>query len=143
MSTITTRVEGASRFPWRTVGVMALLVLVLAVAAVLVVGSRAKPLPAPFGPAENGRITYSVNGDIVAADSPPSTPRTIIGGAPFGSGAVVLARRYPPRVHPRPDERSRGDLDAEADGSNARRLASTPRIGGRNGRPGRRRRGVP
>src|SRR3954470_18089426 len=85
VSTITTRVEGASRFPGRTGGVTALLVLALAVAA-LVVGSRAKPLPAPFGPASNGRITYSVNGDILTIDSPTGTPHTVLGGATFDWG---------------------------------------------------------
>ena len=86
VSTITTRVEGASRFPWRTVGAIALLVLALAAGAV-VVGSRAKPLPAPFGPAQNGTFTYSVDGDIRSLDSPNGTQRTIVGGTTFDSGA--------------------------------------------------------
>src|SRR3954451_8853279 len=86
VSTITTRLEGAPRFPWRAVAVIALLVLALAV-GVLVVGSRGKPLPAPFGPAHNGLLTYSVNGDIRAIDSPTSTSRTLVTGATFDSGA--------------------------------------------------------
>lgn len=130
VSTITTRVAGASRFPWRTVGVIALLVLALAVGAVLIVGSRGKPVPAPFGPAGNGHIAYSVNGDILTADSPTGTPRALIAGATFDSGPVYS-----------PDGSRfifiRGQMDstaaemwvAGADGANPRRLAATPNIG--------------
>lgn len=129
VSTITTRVEGASQFPWRTVGVISLLVLALAVGALLV-GSRAKPLPAPFGPAHNGALSYSVNGDILALDSPTGTPQTIVQGATFDSGALFS-----------PDGTRlvfvRGEMAsdkaelwaADADGSHQQRLAATPVIG--------------
>src|SRR3954447_18888476 len=129
VSTITTRLEGAPRFPWRAVAVIAILVLALAVGALLV-GSRAKPLPAPFGPAQNGALAYSVNGDIRALDSLTGTPHDVITGTTFDSGAlfspdgtrIVFVRGV------------MASADAElwtanADGSHQRRLAATPQIG--------------
>ena len=38
-------------------------------------------LPAPFGPAANGLIVYSANGDIMAVDADASNPRALVGGA--------------------------------------------------------------
>ena len=45
----------------------ALLLLVLALGAVFIAGSRPR-LPAPFGPAVNGRVAYATAGDIFTAD---------------------------------------------------------------------------
>ena len=56
MSTITTRAATASRVPWRTVGLVALLILALAVGAASSSAARQRALPAPFGPAANGQI---------------------------------------------------------------------------------------
>src|SRR3954452_14315477 len=129
VSTITTRLEGAPRFPWRAVAVIAILVVALAVGALLV-GSRAKPMPAPFGPAQNGALAYSVNGDIRALDSLTGTAHDVIDGTTFDSGAlfspdgtrIVFVRGV------------MASADAElwtgdADGSHQRRLAATPQIG--------------
>jgi Tol biopolymer transport system component len=57
--------------PWRQLGVLALLMILLAAALAVYVGSRQEPLPAPFGPAVNGLVVYSTDGDIFTAD--PST----------------------------------------------------------------------
>src|SRR4051812_16207775 len=129
VSTITTRLEGAPRFPWRAVAVIAILVLALAIGALLV-GSRAKPLPAPFGPAQNGALAYSVNGDIRALDSLTGTAHDVIDGTTFDSGAlfspdgtrIVFVRGV----------MASADAElwtADADGSHQRRLAATPQIG--------------
>ena len=64
---LTTRVAAAPRFPWRLIALAALLILVLAVGATLVAGSRQR-IPVPFGPAGNGAIAYAINGDIYTAD---------------------------------------------------------------------------
>ena len=130
VSTITTRVEGVSRFPWRTAAAVALLVLALAVGAWVIAGSRAKAVPAPFGPAHNGVLTYSVNGDIVVVDSPTGTPRTVIDGTTFDSGPlfssdgtrIVFVRGVM-------DSADAELWTADPDGTHQRRLAATPHIG--------------
>ena len=48
MSVATSRVATSPRVPWRTVGLVALLVIALVAAAVLLVGSRPRVLPPPF-----------------------------------------------------------------------------------------------
>jgi len=130
MSAISTRAAPASRFPLRTVALVVLLAVALTIGAIIVAGSRTNRLPAPFGPAANGSLAYSVNGDIVVADSPTGQPRTIIGGSTFDSGPLFS-----------PDGTKllfvRGTMAsdaaelwaADADGSNPRRLAATPQIG--------------
>lgn len=56
----------APPFPWRTVGLIALLALLVAGIAVYI-GSRER-LPAPFGPAANGLVAYARDGDIITVD---------------------------------------------------------------------------
>jgi Tol biopolymer transport system component len=79
MSAISERIATAPRAPWRTVGILALLVLALA-AAVLYAGSQQRRLPAPFGPAANGLIVYSSGGDIYTADPVTGATRLLVGG---------------------------------------------------------------
>jgi len=54
--------------PWRTVVLLAALVLLLAAAVALYVGSRPR-VPAPFGPAENGLVAYAELGEIWTVDT--------------------------------------------------------------------------
>jgi dipeptidyl aminopeptidase/acylaminoacyl peptidase len=70
MELVTTRVP-TTRMPWRQIGVLALLGLLIATAMAIYVGSQQRRLPAPFGPAANGVVAYSHEGDIYVAD--PST----------------------------------------------------------------------
>ena len=66
---ITTQAAPAARMPWRQLGVLALIGLLLAVAAVAYVGARRDPSPAPpFGLAGNGAIAMERGGDIVTVD---------------------------------------------------------------------------
>ncbi len=127
VSTISTRIQGASRFPWRTAAVVALIVVALTMGALVIAGSRATPVPAPFGPAHNGRIVYSTDGDIVAIDSPGAAPRTIIGGATFDSGPVYSPDGLTFAFIRGQMASSDAELwAADADGSNPRRLAAVP-----------------
>ena len=78
---ITTQAAPAARMPWRQLGILALIGLLLAVAAVAYVGARRGPSPAPpFGLAANGAIAMERGGDIVSpwimrrAPSPRSSP---------------------------------------------------------------------
>ena len=72
MSVTASRVAVPPRFPWRILAVAALL-LIVAAAALLVAGSRPK-LPAPFGRAADGLVTYSGRGSIYTVD--PTTGRS-------------------------------------------------------------------
>jgi hypothetical protein len=67
----------AMRPAWLLLIVFAALV---AIVAISVVGSRTKPLPAPFGPAANGSMLFEDGGDISAA-GPDGVPRVLVGGA--------------------------------------------------------------
>lgn len=65
--------------PWRTIGMLAILALLLVVSIVAYVGSQPR-LPEPFGLARNGQIAYSRDGDIVAVEPVSGTTVTIVGG---------------------------------------------------------------
>jgi len=80
VSTLTSATATLPRFPWRLVAIVALLIVALAVGAVLVAGPRPRPLPAPFGPAANGLIAYSVDGDIYTADPVTGGAKAIVAG---------------------------------------------------------------
>jgi dipeptidyl aminopeptidase/acylaminoacyl peptidase len=73
MDIATTRVP-MTRFPWRTVGVLALIALLALAALAAFVGSR-PTLPTPFGPAANGLIAYGEAGEIYTLD-PETGSRT-------------------------------------------------------------------
>jgi Tol biopolymer transport system component len=66
MSVITLTRRTPKPRPWRAIGLLAVLALLLAAVA-LYVGSRQR-LPPPFGLAANGLVAYSLNGDIFAVD---------------------------------------------------------------------------
>ena len=81
MAVVTRRPVLASSFPWRTLGVLALLALLIAASVAIYAGSQQPRLPAPFGPAANGVVAYAQQGDIYVAD--PSTGRaTAISSGP-------------------------------------------------------------
>jgi hypothetical protein len=65
--------------PWRALGVLAILLLVLVVGAVLI-GSSQHRLPAPFGPARAGQITYAQDGDIWVVTPTTNERRAIVTG---------------------------------------------------------------
>jgi Tol biopolymer transport system component len=98
MSVATSRVATSPRVPWRTVGLVALLVIALVAAAVLLVGSRSRPLPPPFGPADNGRIVYAESGELWSRATLTATPTRIMDGpdkiaaffAPDGARVAIL-----------------------------------------------------
>ena len=67
------------RVPWRAIIVAAL--LIVAIAATLVwVGSQRRAAP-PFGPARNGLIMYTVNGNLLSWDPNTGESRTLFKGA--------------------------------------------------------------
>ena len=67
---ITTERAAVARVPWRAVGLVALLALIVAASLAIYIGSQRQPgpVPAPFGLARNGALAVSLDGDIVAVD---------------------------------------------------------------------------
>ncbi|HEV8403583.1 MAG TPA: hypothetical protein VGQ31_11160 [Candidatus Limnocylindrales bacterium] len=82
---ITTRTAPTARLPWRQLGILALIALLLAMALAAYVGAQ-RHVPAPFGPARNGLIPYISQGDIYVGD--PVTGRTslLLGGPDDDAG---------------------------------------------------------
>lgn len=71
MVDIARRPVTAPAFPWRAVTLL-LALLLIAGLALAIAGSRPR-LPAPFGPARNGQISYSSNGDLYVGESDGSS----------------------------------------------------------------------
>jgi Tol biopolymer transport system component len=88
MDTTTTPVP-AARMPWRQLGVLALLLILVAGAAVVYVGSQQQTRPAPpFGLAANGNVLYAEDGDIVVADPVTGEANALVTGPDRDSGPV-------------------------------------------------------
>ena len=66
-----------ARIPWRQLGVLALLAILLAATLAVYIGAQPR-LPAPFGIAANGVVVYSKGGDIFVRDSVDGTSRPLI-----------------------------------------------------------------
>ena len=68
------------RLPWRTIGLVVLLMALLVVAlAALAVGGRPN-LPPPFGPAANGLVAYASGGDIHTVNPVTGASTVIVKG---------------------------------------------------------------
>ena len=129
MSAITSRLASSPGVPWRTIAVAALLIALIA-GALLVAGSLRQRVPPPFGPATNGAVYYSMNGDLMIADSATATPRLVLGGegddrapllSPDGTRMLFVRGQI---------ASANAELwTAASDGSSARLLADTPTIG--------------
>jgi hypothetical protein len=77
---IALRPVSVGRLPLRTLAVLALLLLGLAVAAFAYLGAQ-RPKPAPlYGPAANGSLVYERNGDIFIAAAGRGDETLVIGG---------------------------------------------------------------
>ena len=68
-----------ARVPWRTIGVLALVAILLAALVAVYAGTQRR-VPAPFGPAANGLITFAQDGDIYVGDLTTGVTRMIVGG---------------------------------------------------------------
>jgi Tol biopolymer transport system component len=79
VSVVTSRAFNVPPIPWRVVGVVALLLLALAVGLAFVAGSQ-RLVPAPFGPAANGVVAYEKGGDIYTVDPVTGVSTAVITG---------------------------------------------------------------
>jgi dipeptidyl aminopeptidase/acylaminoacyl peptidase len=85
---LTTRASTLAPLRLGRLVVIALLVLALAAATFLVVGSRQPRIPAPFGPAANGIRIASSDGDIYVLDATTQVPRTLITDPSYDFGTT-------------------------------------------------------
>ncbi|HET7830451.1 MAG TPA: hypothetical protein VFL03_12895, partial [Candidatus Limnocylindrales bacterium] len=88
---ITSQAVPAARMPWRQLGILALIGLLLIAGVIAFAGSRRAPTPAPlYGRASNGAIAVAVAGNILTADlqSPHLTP--LIAGPEFDTNPVYF-----------------------------------------------------
>ena len=83
---ISTRAVPAPRLPWRQLGVLALIGILLAATLAIYIGSQQRRLPAPFGPAANGHVAYAADGDIFVGDPGTGDAKAIIAGPEFDAG---------------------------------------------------------
>jgi dipeptidyl aminopeptidase/acylaminoacyl peptidase len=76
MLDVAVRPVAAPRLPVRAL-VTSLVILALLAAALAIVGSRSR-VPAPFGPARNGLVTWALDGDIFVGDPAGGPTRRIV-----------------------------------------------------------------
>ena len=113
---ITTKAAPAARMPWRQLGILAVLGLLLAIVAVAYVGSQ-RTRPAPyFGLAANGAVAVERNGDIYAINQATGT-ETAISAGPDIDAAPVYTRDGTRIAFERADGSRRLIMVANADGS--------------------------
>jgi hypothetical protein len=79
MDIATSRVP-AARLPWRQLGVLALIAVLLAVMLAVYVGTRQPKLPPPFGVARNGAMLYGSGGDIYRLDPASGVSSSLVAG---------------------------------------------------------------
>jgi WD40 repeat protein len=88
MEHVSTRVP-ATRLPWRQLGVLALLAILIAGALAVYVGSQQQTrVPAPFGLAANGSILFARGGDIFVANPVTGDETAIVTGPDADAGPV-------------------------------------------------------
>jgi Tol biopolymer transport system component len=71
--------------PWRTIGLLVALTLLIAAAVAVYLGSAPRQLPAPYGPARNGAVVLEDRGDIVALDPATGSRLHAIQGSILGT----------------------------------------------------------
>ena len=71
------------RTQWRPIGIVILLIIALAAAALVYIGTRPSRLAPFYGPASNGSLVYVRNGDIFIADPDLQSERLLVGGPKY------------------------------------------------------------
>ena len=77
---VTQRVP-ATRMPWRQLGVLALIAILISVALAVYIGSQPH-LPPPFGLARNGVVTFVTSNDDIAIADPSGTETDVVVAGP-------------------------------------------------------------
>jgi hypothetical protein len=89
MADIASRPTFMPRVSWRTIGVALVIIVLLIAGTVALIGSRQIRLPAPFGPAANGLIPYTLDGDIYLGDPVNGRSRLLVGSPERESGPTT------------------------------------------------------
>ena len=76
---LTTERVPVAQMPWRAIGLVALVALLLAASLAVYIGSQPR-LPDPFGLASNGQVAYSTDGDIYTADPVTGVATALVSG---------------------------------------------------------------
>ena len=92
MTAVTSRAAWIPRVPLRAAALVALLLIALVGGAPRPGGPHPARLPAPFGPAANGRIAYAAGGDIFTVDPVTGAAIAIVSG-PRWIARRSIARR--------------------------------------------------
>ena len=120
---VTTLARQAMRpVPWRTVGLVAVLVLLVLAAIALMVGRKAN-VPLPYGPARNGLVAFDQDGDIILVD-PATGTRTVAIGGPTVDTNPVFSRDGTRLAFYREADGARGLFVADAQGRGAQALST-------------------
>ncbi|MBA2464869.1 MAG: PD40 domain-containing protein [Nocardioidaceae bacterium] len=112
------------RFPVRTIVLVVLLAVLLAVAG-LAAGSRLLRTLHPFGPAANGVVVYDHDGDLFTVD-PATGKETLLVGGPMRDFAPGWSRAGDRLTFLRGEDDAPILMLADANGSNPRPLSATP-----------------
>jgi Tol biopolymer transport system component len=123
MSALTGRLATVPRIPLRLAALVALLLVTALIGAILA-GSRPRNLPAPFGPAANGVIPFTIGGDLYVGDPVTGTRRLLVGG-PEGDASPQFSPDGTKIAFVRTSSGVAIDIYVvQSDGSNPRRITS-------------------
>jgi Tol biopolymer transport system component len=126
-----------ARFPWRPIAVAAVVIALLAAMLAVFVGGQHR-VPPPFGPAANGLISYTANGDIYAGDPVTGQGKVLFSapsndyGPSFSPDGTHVAFLRAAANCPAPGDDCPGGEDivvVGADGSGARAINQQPLVG--------------
>ncbi len=129
MSVITLGRVARRPVPWRAVGLLVVLALLLAIVAAVYVGSQRRAVPPPFGPAANGLVAYSKDGDIYTVDPATGARTAIVTGASFDE-RPAYSRDGTRLAFLRTTGTASVIVLADADGRNEAAVSMTPLAGG-------------
>jgi Tol biopolymer transport system component len=79
MSVITLGRRSLAPLPWRAIGLLAVIALLIAASIAFYIGSQQR-LPSPFGLAANGLVAYASGGDILTVDPATGSRQEIVKG---------------------------------------------------------------
>jgi len=124
MSVTTLARQTLRPIPWRTLGLIAALALLLLVAIVAYLVGTRPSVPLPYGPAKNGLVAFEEAGDIVVVD-PATGTRTVAIGGPTLDTNPVFSRDGTRLAFRRVIDRDAEIFVADATGRDPRVLATS------------------
>jgi Tol biopolymer transport system component len=121
MGTATLPRRALTPLPWRSIGLLILLGLLMLAAAAIYVGATLRAVPAPYGVAGNGAVALAERGDIVLVD-PITGSRTVVVADPEIESSPLFSLDGTRLAFLRADEAGWSAWVADTDGANQRQL---------------------